>query len=155
VPHTPTPPSQLLLGRLADRAVAFSADRIERIVRMVALTPLPGAAPGVAGVINVRGEAVPVVDPRPWLGLPSPAPHPDQHLVLLTAQNRYALWLDRVERIVTPRPDDLIAVEGQTEGVAPQLARVDQALVPVLSLVALDPGPLLSAANAGSVPVPT
>jgi chemotaxis signal transduction protein len=73
--------ARLLLCRIGARRFALPADRVERVERMAALTSLPEAPPGIAGVLNLRGVTLPIVDPRPRLGVESPAPDLDQHLV--------------------------------------------------------------------------
>ena len=53
----------LLLPVGADR-YALDLTRICEVVRGPELTSLPGAPPGVLGVMNLRGEVVPVLDTR-------------------------------------------------------------------------------------------
>ena len=61
----------LITFRLGQETYALPVESIMRIVPMVTITPLPDAQHGdpVAGVINVRGQAVPVVDLRRHVGL--------------------------------------------------------------------------------------
>lgn len=53
-----------VLFRLAERRFAAPLDDISEIVRLTGLEPLPGAEPPLAGVINVRGIPLPVLDIR-------------------------------------------------------------------------------------------
>jgi purine-binding chemotaxis protein CheW len=134
----------LLLGRLGTQPVALPAAAVEHVLRMVALTPLPDAPPGVVGVVNVHGTVLPVVDPRPRLGMATPRPHPDQYLVLIAAANRYLLWLDGVDRVTAAAPDHLEPVGGGNErALAPFVLRLERDLLPVLSPETLDPGPII------------
>src|SRR5690349_13823440 len=64
---------RLVVVRL-DREYALPAEHVVEVVRMVAVTPLPEAPPWLAGVINLRGRVVPLIDLRTRLGLP-PAEH--------------------------------------------------------------------------------
>ena len=57
----------LLLPVGADR-YALDLTRICEVVRGPELTSLPGAPPGVLGVMNLRGEVVPVLDSAALLG---------------------------------------------------------------------------------------
>jgi purine-binding chemotaxis protein CheW len=57
---------------------------------MVAISPLPGAPEAVEGIVNVRGEIVPVYDVRKRFGLPARAIDPAEHLVVLTSRDRPA-----------------------------------------------------------------
>ena len=137
-------PDLLLVAYLAERAFAIPAVAVERIVRMVAVTPLPGASPHVVGVVNVQGAVLPVVDPRPLFGLPTSEPHPDQDLVILSAPHRYALWMDRVVDVSPATRADFQTTRSiGAPGPASLVMRPDGAVIPVLSVVALDPGPTI------------
>src|SRR5262245_5917412 len=59
----------LVVVRLGDRLFALPTVTVERILRMAALVALPGASNGVAGALNLHGVLLPVVDPRPRLGI--------------------------------------------------------------------------------------
>jgi purine-binding chemotaxis protein CheW len=41
------------------------------VIRMVEITPVPDAPSFIAGIINLRGEIIPVIDLRKRLGVPS------------------------------------------------------------------------------------
>jgi chemotaxis signal transduction protein len=145
---SPSPPDRaaqlLLVVTLAERGFAVPVGAVERILRMAALTPLPDARPGIVGVLNVRGAILPVVDPRPRLGLPTPAFHPDQHLVVLAASSRYLLWIDRAEAIESAPAEIFDTVEGAGEqAIAPLVVRLAGRVLPVLAPEALDPGPIV------------
>src|SRR5262245_59796392 len=142
--------SQLLLVLVGGSTYAVPTAAVERILRMAALTPLPGAPPGVVGVLNLQGAVLPAVDPRSRLGVPTPAFDTEQHLVVMCAGTRYLLWVDRAERIVSASPRQIQAVEGDTErAVAPSLVSVEGEVFPILSPRALDPGPLVRAGETG------
>jgi len=76
---------------------------------MVAVSPLPGAPPILAGVINLHGSVVPVVDLRRRLGS---APRPyglGAHLLLVTSlRRRLALSADQVLGVQTIREDSVV-----------------------------------------------
>ena len=100
---------------------------------MVALTPLPDAPPGVAGVVNVHATVLAVVDAQRRFGIATPRAHPDQHRVLISARTRYLLWLDAVDRVTSAAPDSLEAVAGDNDrALATLVLRLDGGLVPVL-----------------------
>lgn len=52
----------LLLFTLAGDRYALDADRITEILPLVDIRPIPHAPAGVAGVFDLRGTAVPVID---------------------------------------------------------------------------------------------
>jgi chemotaxis signal transduction protein len=138
----------LLIGRLGRQEYAVPVSRIERVLRMAALVPLPEAPASVAGLLDLHGDLLPVVDPRPAVGQPPAAPHPDQRLIVIAGSRRYALWVDGVERIVAVPPADLRALSaGGGRGPSAAVAQLAGSVVPVLSPEALDPGPIVGGAS--------
>ena len=138
----------LLVARAGHQTVAIPAAAVEHVLRMVALTPLPDAPPGVVGLVDVHGSVLAVVDPRPRLGVETPGLHPDQYLVVIAARSRYLLWLDGVDRVISAGPDVLESVgPDEQPGLATSVLRLDGNLVPVLSADVLDPGPMVGASQ--------
>ena len=71
-------------------------------------TPVPGAASYVAGVVQVRGRVVPVLDLRARFGLPPTPPTLDTRVVVIEHAGRVvALLVDRAREIVRLAPDAL------------------------------------------------
>jgi chemotaxis signal transduction protein len=130
----------LLIGRAGNRTIALPVSAVQRVLPMASLTTLPEAR-RFAGVLNVHGLNLAVVDPRPLLDVPCVDPQPDQRLVLTQARTRFLVWLDAVERIVSaptqPAPTD---ADHRGPMLAPLLATLDGETVPILSPDALDPG---------------
>jgi purine-binding chemotaxis protein CheW len=60
----------LVTFRLEQRTYALPVEPIAQIIEMVTIIPILQAEDSVAGVINVRGAAVPVVNMRGHFGLP-------------------------------------------------------------------------------------
>lgn len=103
-------------GRLAvvvfavdSASCAISLEATEYVLHMVAVSPLPGAPPIIAGVINLHGSVVPVVDLRRRLGS---APRPyglGAHLLLVTSpRRRLALSADQVLGVRTIPEDSVV-----------------------------------------------
>lgn len=127
------------LGRMR---FALEAEAVERIVRMAALVPLPRAPRHVAGMLNLHGSALLVVDPRPAFRVARARPSPGQQLIVLRARSRYVLWVDRVEDIVIAAPTDLDAVtDSGPPGLNSSVLRLRGEVIPVISAAALDPRP--------------
>jgi purine-binding chemotaxis protein CheW len=75
---------------------------VERVVGMVAVTPLPESPAGVRGAINVAGEIVPVLDLDVRIGRPERDRGAGARLVLArTATRRVALPVDEVLGVIT------------------------------------------------------
>src|SRR5204862_2893560 len=74
---------------------------VERIVRMVEITPLPQAPPIILGVINVQGQIVPVVNARRRFRLPDREITLEDHLLIArTSRRPVALVADVVVGVV-------------------------------------------------------
>jgi purine-binding chemotaxis protein CheW len=56
--------NQLVVLTLDEQRYALHLSAVERIVRMVEITPLPKAPQIVLGVVNVQGRIVPIVNIR-------------------------------------------------------------------------------------------
>jgi chemotaxis signal transduction protein len=127
----------LLIATIGDRKFAFPAESIERVVQMAYFTPVQGADERVVGALNVRGASVAVVDPRPFLHASTLAPAIDHHLILMSCEPRFAIWVDHVERIMTADPDDVLPLGGDAR--ASSMLRLDSELIPIVPIHELVP----------------
>lgn len=76
--------------------IDFSATR--EFLRLPSVTPLPGAPAIIEGIINLRGEVVPVFNLCRRFRLPEGPPHPNNHLVVALTETRLVAF--RVDRII-------------------------------------------------------
>jgi purine-binding chemotaxis protein CheW len=63
--------TQLVVFRIEKSEYALPVGNVGEILRMVAIAPVPEAPEWLAGVINLRGKVIPVIDLRTRLGLPA------------------------------------------------------------------------------------
>lgn len=111
---------QLVILKLDGQRIGLPLAVVDRVVRAVAVTFLPGAPAGVVGAINVRGEVLPVFDLRRRFGLAERQPGwRDQIVLARTAQRPVAIGADEVSGVVQP---DAQVVDAAT--VVPGLAWV-------------------------------
>ena len=130
----------LVIVALDDRQYALPLSAVERVVRLVEITPLPDAPETVLGVINVQGRIVPALSLRRCLHLPERDLRlSDQLIIACIGQRTVALVADAVldvveppERAVTSAPAILSEID-QVGGVV----KLADALVPILNLDAL------------------
>lgn len=127
----------LIVLELDGRPFALPVGQVNEVLRMVAITPLVDAPAWIPGVVNVRGEVIPVVDLRTRLGL---EPHPyglDTPIFVVTVfGRRMAVVPDAaVEVLELPATslDDSGELVGPDHPIS-HLARVDDRVVPVLVL---------------------
>src|SRR6266704_1145341 len=67
-------PARLLVFRVGTLACAAEVDQVREILPRLPTTRIPGAPPVVAGLVNVRGTLVTVVEGWRALGQPQPGP---------------------------------------------------------------------------------
>jgi purine-binding chemotaxis protein CheW len=92
---------RFLLFYIEANRYAVPAESVGEIVRVVAVTGLPGAPPVVDGVIDVRGTIVPVFSLRRRFGLPDRGIDiADQFIILRTSSRAAALHVDRTEDLI-------------------------------------------------------
>jgi len=92
---------QLVVFTLDAQHYALPLTRVQRVVRMVEVTPLPKAPEIVLGVIDLQGNIIPVMSMRKRFGLPEPETSlSDQLIVADTAKRRVALVVNSVTGIV-------------------------------------------------------
>jgi len=134
----------MLLIRLGERQFGLPLEAVERIMPMAHVLGLPDSGDGLLGMLNVHGTVLPVIDPHPRLGLPSPRLAAEQRLVLLRASVPFLLWVDDVEEVVVTGADGLSVVPAQQSSpLVTRVLRLGETIVPVLAPAALEPrGPL-------------
>jgi purine-binding chemotaxis protein CheW len=93
--------ASLLLFRLDEMRCAIAASAVVEILAAVASRPLPHQPAYIAGVIDVRGTVVPVLDLRVRFGRPGRLTELTDQLIVIRARGRLlALWIDEVEAFV-------------------------------------------------------
>jgi len=98
----------LVVFALGDQGYALRLDTVERVLRVVEITPLPKAPEVVLGVVDVHGTVVPAVDLRRRFRLPPRELELSDRLIIArTSQRRLALVVDSVSGL-TDVPEDRI-----------------------------------------------
>jgi purine-binding chemotaxis protein CheW len=91
----------VLLFELDGLRYALPSADVSELLRAVTVVPLPKAPRVVEGVINVRGQVVPVLDVRTRFQLPPKTASPTDHLILARAGERLvAIRADRALELV-------------------------------------------------------
>lgn len=143
-PHTDIPPGSdvqghVLVLRLDRHRLALPAEAVVQIIPMVTITPVPQLPTAVAGVINVHGSVVPVVNLGYHLGLASCTCELYTPIILVTlGEHTVGLIVDEVLDVVglaagLALPADKMLPEGLREAPVVQgLADVGDGLVVIL-----------------------
>jgi purine-binding chemotaxis protein CheW len=129
---------RVLLFGIGGQRFALALDAVERVLRAVELTPLPGAPPTVAGAIDVHGAVVPVFNLRERLGLAACEVSPSDVFILARAgTRRVALWCEFVQSVAELSPEALTDAERiapRMDGVVAGVARLPDGLALVEQL---------------------
>jgi purine-binding chemotaxis protein CheW len=72
-----------IVFKLADESYGIEVDKVRTIERMSPVTRVPKTPPFVKGVINLRGNVVPVIDLRGRFGLPEVEPDDNTRIVIV------------------------------------------------------------------------
>jgi purine-binding chemotaxis protein CheW len=95
------------------------AHDVREVLRSQPLTRVPLAPEGVAGLVNVRGEVVLAVDPRPRLGLPpADADRVPMMVVVHVAGEPVSLLVDEIGDVVSVTPEQYVPTP---ESLGPEL----------------------------------
>jgi len=105
-------------------------------------TPVPGAAPFVVGLVQIRGRVVPVIDLRTRFGLPPIERTLDSRVVVVQLGSRtVGLLADSAREVVNIAAEDFKpppeVVGGQGAGFVDAVAQLDKKLVLRLDLASV------------------
>lgn len=111
VAQAASPPSQWLVFFLAGQSYAAPSAQVSEIVRDGAVTPVPGSAPDLLGIRQLRGQIVPVLDGRLRLGLDTSATvHAQARIVVLTHESHHVgVRVDAVDELLSLNEADMAA----------------------------------------------
>ena len=116
--------------RLGNTRIALKVSQIERVLRAVAITPVPNQSAGVLGVINVEGVLTKVSDIRARLGLePKELELEDQIVIVETNGQKVAIVVDAVQMIMHFEEDQFMAFADAESSSALGVLRIDDEMV--------------------------
>jgi purine-binding chemotaxis protein CheW len=94
---------QYIVIRLGDEQYGIDISYVNNIVRMQRITRIPKVAPYLKGVINLRGEILPVVSLRLKMGLDEDVFDKATRIIILKTENegQVGILVDEVKEVVT------------------------------------------------------
>jgi purine-binding chemotaxis protein CheW len=109
---------QVVLVRVRGETFGLPAQNVVEIIRAVAVSPLPGSAPVISGVINVRGSTVVVIDPAVRFGKAETPVRPDDNFVLVeTATRTIAVRVEIAEDLIEVEDAAITAAKSASSSV--------------------------------------
>lgn len=91
---------QIVLFEIDQQLYGLPFSCVREVLRAFSFSPLPNAPPIVEGLLNVRGELMPLLNLRKRLGFPEKPLSLTDHFLIARDQNRWvALRVDRVVKL--------------------------------------------------------
>jgi purine-binding chemotaxis protein CheW len=120
--------------KVAGAEYIIPASEVVQMESFTGATPVPGAPPHVAGLMQVRGRVVPVVDARARFGIPPAERTLDSRVVVgLVGTRTVGLLVDSAREVVKLTPEQLQPpppmVAEQAKGFVKAVAQVGPRLV--------------------------
>ncbi len=147
---------ELLLFRLGgdennERSELFGINvfKVREIVAMPKVTEIAGSLPHMLGVVNIRGQIIPVIDLPAIVGC---VPHTGLNIMLVTefARNAQAFAVESVEDIVRLDWNQVLPAEsGVANGMVTSIARLDSDIESSRLIQVLDVESILSQVSPG------
>lgn len=101
---------------LGEQLYGVPVSAVREIIRGSALTTVPLADDSIAGLINVRGNIVVVVDPRIALAIETHVPPEEQPCLLVTGKDGIAcIRCDRVSEVRRVRTSSFVSTPGRAQ----------------------------------------
>lgn len=97
----PASEEHVVIFKLADEYYALDIQSVQEIVRMQAITAIPGADYWVEGITNLRGRVVPVIDLRKRCGVPAGEYTSETRIVVVSSSTgMVGLIVDAVSEVM-------------------------------------------------------
>lgn len=131
---------QLIVFSIDEQRYALPLPNIERIVRMVEITPLPKAPENVSGIINVQGRIIPVLNLRQHFGLSGREIDLNDQLIIAHTKRRWiAFMADTVGDVVEIMEKEVVKSEEILPGMEYVLGLIkkDDGLIHILDIDAI------------------
>jgi purine-binding chemotaxis protein CheW len=104
-----TSPLSLLEFRLTQNAYGIPVQLVREIDRVGDITPLPNSSPFVCGLMNLRGQVIPVIDLKVRLGEPrTPLTRQSCVIVVDSPDGLMGLLVDAVSRVLNVEAADVL-----------------------------------------------
>ncbi|MBI3805759.1 MAG: chemotaxis protein CheW [Nitrospirae bacterium] len=112
-------------------------ESVKEIIYAKSIRPLPGAANGIEGIIDLRGRVVPVIDLRKKLKASSAAESAQHILILDVRRQKIGLLVDRVVQVMVIG-EEIQSVEAILDKNAPYIKGVYRMNTQLIVLLGLE-----------------
>ena len=94
--------AQTIVFKLGDECYGVDIFRVNEIIRMRDITPIPRTEPHIRGLVNLRGKTIPVVDLKLRLGMDAFVETEMTRIIVLDSEDgTVGVLVDEVREVVT------------------------------------------------------
>lgn len=109
---------KLVVFQLKDQRFALHLPDTERIVQVVEIIPLPKMPDYIYGIINMKGEVIPVINIRILFNMPSKEIElSDQLIIVNTTARKLALLVDSTRELIECKENEIIKSDKIINGI--------------------------------------
>jgi len=130
---------QYVVFRIDKDEYGSDINKVTVIERMLTITRVPKTPPYIKGVINLRGDVIPVMDLRTRFGLPEKEADDDTRIIIVEVDNiSYGIIVDSVLEVIQLDETSIESVSGFVNNVSLDyvsgIAKSDTRLITLLNL---------------------
>ena len=131
--------TQLVVFKMETEEFACGINDVREVLKMIRVTPLPRSLDFVEGVINLRGDVIPVIDLRKRFGLAEAERTDDNRIIIVEVQDRMVgLTVDSVTEVIRLSNKQIQEAPDQVAGGQTNLimgvGKVDDRMLIILNL---------------------
>jgi purine-binding chemotaxis protein CheW len=130
---------QYVVFQIADQEFGVDIHKVSIIEKFMNITRVPTTPDYIKGVVNLRGEIIPVMDLRTKFELPSKEPDDDTRIIMLKFNEiTLGVIVDSVAEVVDFAEEEMESVTSitndRTLDYVVGIGRIDQRLITVLNI---------------------
>lgn len=94
--------------QLSDELYGINVMQVKEVLRLTEIAPVPGSAPYILGIINLRGNVITVVDTRTLFGLPRAEQTDNSRIIVIELQDQViGMLVDAVAEVIYLRQSQI------------------------------------------------
>lgn len=115
---------QTVVFRLADESYGIEIFRVNEIIRLREITPVPRTEAHVRGLVNLRGKTIPVIDLRTRFCLPESTESDSSRIIVVDSDSgQIGVVVDAVTEVLTLHEDQIDETPGLVADLNTQFVR--------------------------------
>jgi purine-binding chemotaxis protein CheW len=115
---------EMITFSVGDQEYGADIRSVREVIRPREITPLPRASASLKGVINLRGDVIPIVDLRDKLGLPAAVDAGEMRVIVMElGEKAVGVVVDRVSHVTRVSEDQVETAPARLAGGAGRFVR--------------------------------